>query len=67
MEILTLGAVTGSTNPPTSTGSTLTNGTAGWELALVEAPSSNETATTASKLVQLHIFLISLLLLCPID
>lgn len=40
----------GSTNPPTSTGSTLTNGTAGWELALVEAPSSNETATTASKL-----------------
>ncbi|KAK6783813.1 hypothetical protein RDI58_017267 [Solanum bulbocastanum] len=40
----------GSTNPPTSTGSNLTNGTSGWELALVEAPSSNESATTASKL-----------------
>ncbi|KAJ8559916.1 hypothetical protein K7X08_003974 [Anisodus acutangulus] len=39
----------GSTNPPTSTGSNLTNGT-GWELALVEAPSSNESAATASKL-----------------
>ncbi|CAN4113056.1 unnamed protein product [Withania somnifera] len=40
----------GSTNPPTSTGSNLTNGSTGWELALVEAPSSNESATTASKL-----------------
>lgn len=40
----------GSTYPPTSTGSNLTNGTSGWELALVEAPSSNESATTASKL-----------------
>ncbi|CDP10454.1 unnamed protein product [Coffea canephora] len=33
---------------PASTG--LTNGTTGWELALVTAPSSNESATTASKL-----------------
>ncbi|CAN4103541.1 unnamed protein product [Withania somnifera] len=40
----------GSTNPPASTGSNLTNGTSGWELALVEAPSSNENATTASKM-----------------
>lgn len=27
------------------------NGVTGWELALVTAPSSNENATTASKLV----------------
>lgn len=27
------------------------NGTTGWELALVTAPSSNESATAASKLV----------------
>lgn len=63
MDILTLGAITGSTNPPTSTGSNFTNGTSGWELALVEAPSSNESAATASKLVQLRIFLVLLLLI----
>lgn len=36
---------------PTSVAPTQGNGTAGWELALVTAPSSNENATAASKLV----------------
>ena len=35
----------------TSAVSTQANGTTGWELALVTAPSSNESATAASKLV----------------
>ncbi|KAH7546319.1 putative clathrin assembly protein At5g35200 [Ziziphus jujuba] len=35
---------------PASTAPTLANGTTGWELALVTAPSSNESATAASKL-----------------
>ncbi|KAK2965436.1 hypothetical protein RJ640_017076 [Escallonia rubra] len=35
---------------PTSNGPDLTNGATGWELALVTAPSSNESATAASKL-----------------
>lgn len=35
---------------PTSVAPTQGNGTAGWELALVTAPSSNESATAASKL-----------------
>ncbi|GAY37415.1 hypothetical protein CUMW_028800 [Citrus unshiu] len=35
---------------PTSVAPTQGNGTAGWELALVTAPSSNENATAASKL-----------------
>lgn len=35
---------------PTSTAPAQTNGTTGWELALVTAPSSNESATAASKL-----------------
>jgi hypothetical protein len=30
------------------------NGTTGWELALVTAPSSNESAAAASKLVIFH-------------
>lgn len=37
-----------------------TNGTTGWELALVTAPSSNDSATAASKLV----LLLTLFLLC---
>lgn len=39
-----------SADQPTSV-SNQANGTTGWELALVTAPSSNESATTASKLV----------------
>ncbi|KAK3039989.1 hypothetical protein RJ639_027179, partial [Escallonia herrerae] len=35
---------------PTSNGPDLANGATGWELALVTAPSSNESATAASKL-----------------
>lgn len=35
---------------PISTTANMANGTAGWELALVTAPSSNESHTTASKL-----------------
>lgn len=35
---------------PTSVAPTQGNGTAGWELALVTAPSSNDSATAASKL-----------------
>ncbi|KAJ0089827.1 hypothetical protein Patl1_13901 [Pistacia atlantica] len=35
---------------PTSVAPSHTNGTTGWELALVTAPSSNESATAASKL-----------------
>ncbi|KAL3532293.1 hypothetical protein ACH5RR_005814 [Cinchona calisaya] len=38
----------GVADQPASTG--LANGTTGWELALITAPSSNESATTASKL-----------------
>ncbi|KAL0315562.1 UNVERIFIED_CONTAM: putative clathrin assembly protein [Sesamum radiatum] len=40
----------GSAEQPGSTGSNLGNGTTGWELALVTAPSSNESAASASKL-----------------
>lgn len=36
---------------PTSAGPNLANGTTGWELALVTAPSSNESAAAVSKLV----------------
>lgn len=36
---------------PPSTAPIHANGTTGWELALVTAPSSNESATAASKLV----------------
>ncbi|KAJ9557899.1 hypothetical protein OSB04_012513 [Centaurea solstitialis] len=35
---------------PSSTAATLMDGSAGWELALVTAPSSNESATSSSKL-----------------
>ncbi|XP_059635156.1 putative clathrin assembly protein At5g35200 [Cornus florida] len=42
--------VGGAAEQPTSTGLTPANGTTGWELALVTAPSSNESATAASKL-----------------
>ncbi|KAF4392060.1 hypothetical protein F8388_004389 [Cannabis sativa] len=38
------------TDQQPSTAPTYANGTSGWELALVTAPSSNETATAASKL-----------------
>ncbi|KAM7508252.1 hypothetical protein LguiA_018705 [Lonicera macranthoides] len=38
------------TDQPTSTSPHLENGATGWELALVTAPSSNESATVASKL-----------------
>lgn len=38
------------TDQQTSTAPTQANGTTGWELALVTAPSSNETATAKSKL-----------------
>ncbi|XP_024968325.1 putative clathrin assembly protein At5g35200 isoform X2 [Cynara cardunculus var. scolymus] len=37
-------------DPPASTPITSVNGTSGWELALVTAPSSNGSATSASKL-----------------
>ncbi|KAG9137843.1 hypothetical protein Leryth_024324 [Lithospermum erythrorhizon] len=40
----------GASNQPASAGQSLENGTTGWELALVTAPTSNESATTASKL-----------------
>ncbi|KAL2500674.1 putative clathrin assembly protein [Forsythia ovata] len=40
----------GVANQPGSTGPNLENGTTGWELALVTAPSSNESVTVASKL-----------------
>ncbi|CAH9076152.1 unnamed protein product [Cuscuta epithymum] len=40
----------GSMNQPASTGPNLANGVTGWELALVEAPTSNETSTAATKL-----------------
>lgn len=36
---------------PTSTAPIQANGTTGWELALVTAPSSNESAAAGSKLV----------------
>ena len=36
---------------PTTTGLTPASGTTGWELAIVTAPSSNESATATSKLV----------------
>ncbi|KAL6013444.1 hypothetical protein ACLOJK_003942 [Asimina triloba] len=39
-----------SSNGVASAGPDLSNGTTGWELALVTAPSSNESATAASKL-----------------
>lgn len=38
-------------------GPNLANGTTGWELALVTAPSSNESATADSKLVSFLIFI----------
>ncbi|XP_042002953.1 putative clathrin assembly protein At5g35200 [Salvia splendens] len=38
------------TEQPASTGPNLSNGATGWELALVTAPSSNETAAATSKL-----------------
>lgn len=38
-------------NQPTTTGLDLANGATGWELALVTAPSSNESAVASSKLV----------------
>ncbi|KAL1554834.1 putative clathrin assembly protein [Salvia divinorum] len=38
------------TEQPASTGPSFSNGATGWELALVTAPSSNETAATTSKL-----------------
>ncbi|KAL1822713.1 hypothetical protein ACET3Z_009491 [Daucus carota] len=37
-------------NQPTTTGLDLANGATGWELALVTAPSSNESAVASSKL-----------------
>ncbi|GFP83612.1 putative clathrin assembly protein at5g35200 [Phtheirospermum japonicum] len=40
----------GDTLQPGPTGPNMANGTTGWELALVTAPSSNETAAAASKL-----------------
>ncbi|XP_010057620.2 putative clathrin assembly protein At5g35200 [Eucalyptus grandis] len=40
----------GAADQPSSTGFDHANGTTGWELALVTAPSSNETASAASKL-----------------
>ncbi|XP_075474211.1 putative clathrin assembly protein At5g35200 [Primulina tabacum] len=40
----------GSPPQPASNGPNLTNGTSGWELALVTAPSSNESTTSSSKL-----------------
>ncbi|KAL0427179.1 UNVERIFIED_CONTAM: putative clathrin assembly protein [Sesamum latifolium] len=40
----------GGAEQPGSTGPNLANGTTGWELALVTAPSSNESAASASKL-----------------
>ncbi|CAA2961265.1 clathrin assembly At5g35200 [Olea europaea subsp. europaea] len=42
---------------PASAGPNLSNGTAGWELALVTAPSSNGSTSSASKLVLFTIFL----------
>ncbi|KAG6424187.1 hypothetical protein SASPL_114600 [Salvia splendens] len=38
------------TEQPASTGPNLSNGVSGWELALVTAPSSNDTAAATSKL-----------------
>ncbi|KAK4479520.1 hypothetical protein RD792_015036 [Penstemon davidsonii] len=40
----------GGAEQPASTGPNLSNGTTGWELALVTAPSSNESTAAASKL-----------------
>lgn len=40
---------------PTAAAQVQANGTTGWELALVSAPSSNENATAASKLVISHV------------
>ncbi|KAL0337487.1 UNVERIFIED_CONTAM: putative clathrin assembly protein [Sesamum calycinum] len=48
--ILGIPALVGGAEQPGSTGSNLGNGTTGWELALVTAPSSNESAASASKL-----------------
>lgn len=47
---LALAIVTVDNTPTTTPAPNLENGATGWELALVTAPSSNETATTASKL-----------------
>ncbi|KAK4391580.1 putative clathrin assembly protein [Sesamum angolense] len=55
--ILGIPALVGGAEQPGSTGSNLGNGTTGWELALVTAPSSNESAASASKLVSLAILL----------
>ena len=41
-----------SSDQPPSPVSNQANGTTGWELALVTAPSSNESANATSKLVQ---------------
>jgi len=47
-------------NPSTTTQApSLQNGTTGWELALVTAPSSNESATAAGKLVLLNLSFVS--------
>ncbi|KAI3786864.1 hypothetical protein L1987_40898 [Smallanthus sonchifolius] len=43
-------AIMPAVDQPTSTATTSVNGTLGWELALVTAPSSNGSATSASKL-----------------
>ncbi|XP_044464774.1 putative clathrin assembly protein At5g35200 [Mangifera indica] len=47
---LALAIVPVAVEQPTSVAPNHTSGTTGWELALVTAPSSNESATTASKL-----------------
>lgn len=49
-------AVVVAADQPTSVAPNLANGTTGWELALVTAPSSNESATASSTLV-LDLFL----------
>ncbi|KAL2243640.1 UNVERIFIED_CONTAM: putative clathrin assembly protein [Sesamum indicum] len=56
--ILGVPALVGGAEQPGSTGPNLANGTTGWELALVTAPSSNESAASASKLVSLAILLL---------
>ena len=49
--IVFLSMVEFAADQPTTTGLTPASGTTGWELALVTAPSSNESATATSKLV----------------
>lgn len=61
MKYANLVSIIGVADQPGSNGPNLSNGATGWELALVTAPSSNESTTVTSKLVLLGFYSVVLL------